>query len=318
MALRHILGTMLASRMAGRGGRRGGMLGSAAMLGMLGGRRRGGMGGKLGLAALGYMAYQAYQGQGAQAGQAQAGQGQGGQDARGQGGQGQGGSGGGLSGLINDIADRLGVGNQDQGQPQQAAPTPSPEEVQAAESYSDEKALLLIRAMIAAAHADGQISPVERSRILQQLQSSGADSEDRRVVEREMENPRPHRRTRRAGPRPRHGAGILPRLARRRRWQLRDAPRLPRQPAPAPQPLGRGSRRDRGPRLLNPRRRPHAGGSAQSGPAQPAPARTPPGTPAAPRSVADTPPAPDARPVDAHAPPPRPNSRAGNRRPKTR
>ena len=59
MSLKHILGTMLATRMAGRGRRRG-SLGTAAMLGGLGRRRRP-MGGKLGLATLDYMAYRAYQ-----------------------------------------------------------------------------------------------------------------------------------------------------------------------------------------------------------------------------------------------------------------
>jgi uncharacterized membrane protein YebE (DUF533 family) len=185
MTLRSVLGTMLASRMAGRGGRRGGGLGaglgSAAMLGMLGGRRRGGLGGKVGLAALGYMAYQAYQDR----------------QAPGAGAAGEGrdtGSGGGFSGIVGNLAERFGIGGGD-GQSTPAPETapaagPTAEDRQAAESFSDEKALLLIRGMIAAAHSDGQISPVERTRIVQQLQAGGADAEDRRVVEREMEAPR--------------------------------------------------------------------------------------------------------------------------------
>lgn len=55
MSLKRILGTMLATRMAGRG-RRGGALGTAAMIGL---SRRSGMGRKLGIAGLGYRAYKA-------------------------------------------------------------------------------------------------------------------------------------------------------------------------------------------------------------------------------------------------------------------
>lgn len=181
MTLKHVLGTMLASRMAGRGGTRGGGLGTAAKLGLLGGRR-GGLGGKAGLAALGYMAYEAYRNREAQA-QARTGS------------RHEAGSGGGIAGILGDLADRFGFGDSrrgaDQGAERPAEGVPSPEARQAAERFSDEKALLLIRAMIAAANADGHISPVERRRILQQLDDSGADSEDRRVVEREIANPRP-------------------------------------------------------------------------------------------------------------------------------
>ena len=54
----------------------------------------------------------------------------------------------------------------------------------------DQKALLLIRAMIAAANADGQITAVERQRILGKLDEAGADVEDRRIVEQELQQPR--------------------------------------------------------------------------------------------------------------------------------
>ena len=55
----------------------------------------------------------------------------------------------------------------------------------------DAQALLLIRAMIAAANADGQITPDERSRILQHLDKAGAGQEERRIVEQEIQSPRP-------------------------------------------------------------------------------------------------------------------------------
>jgi uncharacterized membrane protein YebE (DUF533 family) len=55
----------------------------------------------------------------------------------------------------------------------------------------DRKALLLIRAMIAAANADGEITPEERQRILSKLDEAGAGPEERQVVERELAAPMP-------------------------------------------------------------------------------------------------------------------------------
>lgn len=55
----------------------------------------------------------------------------------------------------------------------------------------DAKALLLIRAMIAAANADGHISPDEQRRILDSLDAAQAEPEDRRIVEAELRSPRP-------------------------------------------------------------------------------------------------------------------------------
>jgi len=55
----------------------------------------------------------------------------------------------------------------------------------------DAKALLLIRAMIAAANADGYISPDEQRRILDSLDAAQAEPEDRRIVEAELRSPRP-------------------------------------------------------------------------------------------------------------------------------
>ena len=179
MSLKRILGTMLASRMAGRGRRRG-SLGTAAMLGGVGYRRRG-MSGKLGLAALGYMAYQAYRDhqarnpKGARAGSAA-------------------GSTGGIGGLIQDVADRIGASGAlpggAAGAPGGAAPDLREEE-RAAEAFSDETALLLIRAMVTAAYSDGALSEAERARIMQEIDDAGATDEDRRVMEREIANPKP-------------------------------------------------------------------------------------------------------------------------------
>lgn len=175
MSLKRVLGMMLASRMAGRGRRRG-SLGTAAMLGALGGRRRG-MSGKLGLAALGYMAYRAYQDHQARTGGS----------AAGPGGQ------GGIGGMIRDVADRITGGAVSGSGPAGAQPGPSEfgEDERAAEQFSEDKALLLIRAMITAAYSDGALSESERARIMREIEQSGADPEDRRIMEREIANPRP-------------------------------------------------------------------------------------------------------------------------------
>src|SRR4051794_41966534 len=55
----------------------------------------------------------------------------------------------------------------------------------------DAQAMLLFRAMIAAANADGQITADERSRILQHLDKAGAGPEERQIVEQEIRSPRP-------------------------------------------------------------------------------------------------------------------------------
>ena len=179
MSLKRILGTMLASRMAGRGRRRG-RLGTASMLGL--GRRRRGIRGKMGVAALGYMAYRAYQDHQARtAGTA--------------GSTSSGSSQGGIGGMIHDVADRLsGGGATTSGGAtgaQAGATSEHQEEERAAEQFSDETALLLIRAMITAAYSDGALSEEERARIMQEIEDADADAEDRRVMEREIANPRP-------------------------------------------------------------------------------------------------------------------------------
>lgn len=188
MSMKRVLGMMLASRMAGRGRRRG-SLGTAAMLGGLGGRRRG-MGGKMGLAALGYMAYRAYQDQQARTPGGAAS----GASAGAQGGMRGAGLQGGIGGMIRDVAARItggGMGGASAAGASHAAASEHGEEKRAAEAFSDEEALLLIRAMVTAAYSDGALSAAERERIMGEIDSSGAEVEDRRTMEREIANPRP-------------------------------------------------------------------------------------------------------------------------------
>jgi len=197
-----LLGTMLATGMGGRS-RRGPAFGSSPFgpMGGLGGLAGGlgaGMGGAgmgsgfgtpgpgrsgpgfrnaAGLAALGYLAYKAFQDRQSQ---------QGGQ-SRGSGG------GGGFGGLFGgqksdkdvgggpSLGDRM-AGSLRQGQGGSGSPYPEAD-------IGDERALLLIRAMIAAAAADGEISPDERRRILDKVGEAGAGPEETRILEREFDRP---------------------------------------------------------------------------------------------------------------------------------
>jgi uncharacterized membrane protein YebE (DUF533 family) len=56
-------------------------------------------------------------------------------------------------------------------------------------ALDDAHAMLLIRAMIAAANADGEIAPDERRRIESKLEQAGAGPEERAVLDRELRNP---------------------------------------------------------------------------------------------------------------------------------
>ncbi|MDQ4134546.1 MAG: tellurite resistance TerB family protein [Pseudomonadota bacterium] len=56
-------------------------------------------------------------------------------------------------------------------------------------SQTEDDALLYLRAMVAAASADGQIDEAERSRIVKGLNQAGIDPEATRWLEREMANP---------------------------------------------------------------------------------------------------------------------------------
>jgi len=88
---------------------------------------------------------------------------------------------------------------------QQAAQPPPPPGKQAAASppppppaappqpnapAGDEAAVLLIRAMIAAAHADGELDAQERGRILDRLQALDLSDEEQTFLQRELQTPR--------------------------------------------------------------------------------------------------------------------------------
>jgi uncharacterized membrane protein YebE (DUF533 family) len=141
--LQRILGALMSTGVGGRSHRGPSFGKAAAGGGLLGGLTGGGVMRGAGLAALGTLAYRAYQNYqaNAQSGQAEA---QGGAAA-------------------------------------QTADTNV--------SMDDREALLLIRGMIAAANADGQIDADERRRILDKLQEAGADQDDRAFIEREMSSP---------------------------------------------------------------------------------------------------------------------------------
>jgi uncharacterized membrane protein YebE (DUF533 family) len=65
-------------------------------------------------------------------------------------------------------------------------PTLPPESTSAEE---DEAAQTLVYVMIAAAKADGEVSPAERQRILDELSQVGADEEERAFLQRELGKP---------------------------------------------------------------------------------------------------------------------------------
>lgn len=204
--LQNILGTMLATGMGGRS-RRGPTFAAGNASG-------GGFRNAAGLASLGYLAYKAWQERqqnlGPSSGQTPAGTASAGTA-----------SGGGIfgSGGLGSIGESIFGGGAASGagpnssppvHPPSAPPAPrpgggptlgerlaaslkpreQPEAQAAAETMGDQKALLLIRAMIAAANADGQITAVERQRILSKLDEAGAAADDRRIVEQELQQPR--------------------------------------------------------------------------------------------------------------------------------
>ena len=156
-ALQRILGTMLASSLGGRAG----ALGSLAMMGV---------GGKAGLAALGYLAYRSYR------------------ENRRSGKPVRGAVAGTVGGLVDELTGGKGGkenGGGSLGDRLRGVIDPQSREPE----IEDGKALLLIRAMIVAAHSDGGISPEQRRQILARLAEADADDDDRHLVERELVSP---------------------------------------------------------------------------------------------------------------------------------
>lgn len=174
----------------GYGGPHGIPHGPAAGLGGLAGGHGSGLLQKAGLASLAYLAYRAYQDSQKPASTASrppppAGSGPLGGilDRLGLGGVFGGAMGGGsLGGSVMGGGAAGGLGDRLAGVLRGGTPEPD---------LGDAKALLLIRAMIAAANADGRISPEEQRRILDSLDAAQADLEDRRIVEAELRSPRP-------------------------------------------------------------------------------------------------------------------------------
>jgi uncharacterized membrane protein YebE (DUF533 family) len=174
--LQRLLGGMVASGMGGRS-RRGPAFAASPFVGS----RSSSMGGfrnMAGLGALAYLAYKAYQeyqknnpgaGGGRTAGTASAGAGTDRTTSR-------------QAATVPDdrgpsLGERLGDLFGTGGEPEPAA-------------LDDAHAMLLIRAMIAAANADGEITPEERQRITSKLDQAGAGADERAVLERELQSPR--------------------------------------------------------------------------------------------------------------------------------
>lgn len=189
MSMKRILGMMLASRMAGRGGGfgklAGGGLGGLAAASLLG--RGKGMGGKAGLAALGYLAYRAYQDHQSKAvSNPQAGDRSAADRASAS--PQTPGFGAAFDGIIKSVSEAL-SGNKEPGAGTATDRQPVREGQQAAEALTEATALLLLRGMVTAANSDGSISPEERSRIV--AHAAANDPDDRNALERELANPRP-------------------------------------------------------------------------------------------------------------------------------
>lgn len=166
--LQGLLGTMLATGMAGRSAR-----GPAFAMGTQPALARTGGGFKqmAGLASLGYLAYKAYQAHQANNPAAQPSPQVHGNARAATGGDRTGGR-----SLGDRMADMLSRGPQAEDPAMEAG-------------IDDAKAMLLIRAMVAAANADGVIDEAERRTMLGRLEAAGAGAEERRVLERELANP---------------------------------------------------------------------------------------------------------------------------------
>lgn len=73
--------------------------------------------------------------------------------------------------------------------PVMASPPPPPTAPVPATAVSSGDAVLLIRSMIAAAYADGQLDDDERRLIMERLGSVGLDEEERRFIEEQLATP---------------------------------------------------------------------------------------------------------------------------------
>jgi uncharacterized membrane protein YebE (DUF533 family) len=184
--LQRLVGGMLASGMGGRS-RRGPAFASSPFPGAGPGTMSarptgmGGLGNMAGLGALAYLAYKAFQeyqkSSPAGAGGGATGSGRAGAGTTGSAPAGAGTAsrqGGSLGDRIGDILEKG------------SKPAPEPEPA----ALDDTRALLLIRSMVAAANADGQITPEERQQITSKLLQAGAGPDERTVFERELNNPR--------------------------------------------------------------------------------------------------------------------------------
>lgn len=176
-----LLGTLLATGMAGRS-RRGPAFGSQPfdMLsrGAAGGTPRAGLTGSgigkaAGLASLGFLAYKAYQ-----------------DYQRNNPSSLQPGRSDGMSGETGVTRPQARESGQSLGDRLAGMLKPD-QQAQPEAALGDEKALLLIRAMVAAAAADSHISADERERILSRIDEAGASPEDRRLLENELAAPWP-------------------------------------------------------------------------------------------------------------------------------
>jgi uncharacterized membrane protein YebE (DUF533 family) len=66
---------------------------------------------------------------------------------------------------------------------------PQAEKVSAGPRMPESDAILMIRAMIAAAYADGMLDKQEMKNIMDRMESAGLDSEERQFILRELSNP---------------------------------------------------------------------------------------------------------------------------------
>ena len=200
--LQHILGTMLATGMGGRSGRNtdhiGSVLGGSGMTGMAAARGGPSFKQAAGLAALGYLAYRAFQerqqNQARAGGTPQPGGSPWGGAQSGQSGTPSGGIlgsifGGGAAAGGGSLVERL--SSVLQNRTSQPAQSGRDDGAFPALAMEDQQALLLIRAMITAANADGVISPDERQSVLSALNEAGAGPGERRMVEHELDHPQP-------------------------------------------------------------------------------------------------------------------------------